>query len=165
VLDAFGLAGAHGVTVEASLSAGPAPAGYGALRAALEMLEASAPEGRPCCWKEAVSRVRDVPRHALADTLRFAGPNLFDCIWDSALTSGADEAADIQRAKEQIMVLLKAACGMVPFEPKTLLDYATGWVQEAGGTAPLGRRIVSLVRPGLRKIGNQLVRPGLVITE
>jgi len=165
VLESLGLDGEHAWPAEATLSAGPAPAGYAELREALESLERTTQSGHNPSWEEAVRRVRDLPRHALANTLTLAGPNLFDCIWETAALGKGESDVGIERAKEQMTGVLKAACGMVPFLPATPRDFATGWIQEVGGTSPRGRRIRSLVRPGLRTVGNQLVRPAIVISE
>jgi len=165
VLESLGLDGEHAWPAEGSLSAGPAPSGYVELREVLESLERTTPSGHNPSWEEAVRRVRDLPRHALANTLMLAGPNLFDCIWETAALGKGESAVGIERAKEQMVGVLKAACGMVPFQPTTPRDFATGWIQEVGGTPPRGRRIRSLVRPGLRTVGNQLVRPAIVISE
>jgi hypothetical protein len=165
VLESLGLDGEHALPVEAMLSAGPPPSGYPELREALESLERTTPSGHTPSWEEAVRRVRDVPRHALANTLTLAGPNLYDCIWETAALGTGESDVGVERAKEQIVSVLKAACAMVPFQPATPRELPTGWIQEVGGTPPRGRRIRSLVRPGLRTVGNQLVRPAIVISE
>lgn len=165
VLESLGLDGEHAWPAEAILSAGPPPSGYAELREALESLERTTQSGHNPSWEEAVRRVRDLPRHALANTLTLAGPNLFDCIWETAALGNGETDVSVERAKEQMVGVLKAACGMVPFQPATPRDFAAGWIQEVGGTPPRGRRIRSLVRPGLRTVGNQLVRPAIVISE
>jgi hypothetical protein len=165
VLRAFGLIGEHAIPPDAAISAGPTPPGYWELRASLEALEADPHEGHNPTWGEAATRVRDLPRHALSNTLVLAGPNLFDCIWETTAI-GMDRADPrIEQARHQIVVFLKAACGMVTFQPASPRDHASGWVQEIDGSRPRGRRIRSLVRPGLRTIENQLVRPAIVVTE
>jgi hypothetical protein len=67
--------------------------------------------------------------------------------------------------KKRILDLLKAACGLLPFEPTSVHDMPSGWIQEADGRPPRGRRIRMVQRPGLRTIDNRLVRPAIVTTE
>lgn len=165
VMQSLGLGGEHAVAAKAMISAGPAPGGFRELRSLLEALEAKSQAGHTPSWEEAAARVRDLPRHALARTLPLAGPNLFDCIWETAAMASDEGDEQVEQAKQQMAAFLKAACGMVTFLPTNLRDFGSGWVQEIGGNPPRGRRIRSLVRPGLRTIGNQLVRPAIVITE
>jgi hypothetical protein len=165
VLGSLGLEGTCAVPVDAAVSAGPPPAGYAELLESLESLVGSPDTGQNPSWRESVQRVRDLPRHAIAKTLALAGPNLYDCIWEASTTAAHAGDPRIEDAKERIVLFLKAACGMVTFQPVTPRDFASGWVQEVGGSPPRGRRIRSLVRPGLRTLNNGLVRPALVITE
>ncbi len=165
VLGSLGLEGTCAVPVEAAVSAGPPPAGYAELRESLESLVGTPDTGHNPSWCESVQRVRDLPRHAIAKTLALAGPNLYECIWEASTTATQAGDSRIDDAKERIVVFLKAACGMVTFQPATPRDFASGWVQEVGGSPPRGRRIRSLARPGVRTLNNELVRPALVITE
>jgi hypothetical protein len=165
VLGALGLEGECGVPADAAISAGPPPAGYVELRESVESLVGAPGTGHTPSWDEAAQRVRDLPRHAIGKTLALAGPNLYDCVWEAATTAADAGDPRIDDVKERIVLFLKAACGMVTFHPGTPRDFASGWVQEVGGSPPRGRRIRSLVRPGVRTLGNALVRPALVITE
>jgi hypothetical protein len=165
VLGALGLEGECGVPADAAVSAGPPPSGYVELRESLESLVGTTDKGQNPSWGEALRRVRDLPRHAIGKTLALAGPNLYDCIWEAATTAADAGDQRIEESKDRIVLFLKAACGMVTFHPATPRDFGSGWVQEVGGSPPRGRRIRSLVRPGVRTLGNALVRPALVITE
>jgi hypothetical protein len=165
VLGSLGLEGACVVPVVAAVSAGPPPAGYAELRESLESLVGTPETGHNPSWCESVQRFRDLPRHAIAKTIALAAPNLYDCIWEASTTAAQAGDPRIDDAKERIVLFLKAACGMVTFHPATPRDFASGWVQEVGGSPPRGRRIRSIVRPGVRTLNNELVRPALVITE
>jgi hypothetical protein len=166
VLRAFGLVGDEATPCDAAVSAGPPPAAYADVCATVSVLAQSPEAGHTPTWQEAVARVQDLPRHSLANTLSLAGPNLFDCVWDSASTMPATAPdSRVDDLKKRILDLLKAACGLLPFEPTSVHDMPSGWIQEADGRPPRGRRIRMVQRPGLRTIDNRLVRPAIVTTE
>ena len=165
VVRRFGLRGVHGWPFSGAVSAGPAPVGFHDFRAAIELLgncldTGAFPSG------ELVKRVDDLAKHALSGTLPLALPNLFDRLWE---TVGADGEMALRpefvAASARLFEILKNSCRMVPFEPAKLGEYPAGWVREADGAQPRGRRIKRVVRPGLRTLENVLVRPALLITE
>lgn len=166
VVRSFGLRGVHGRPFAGAVSAGPPPAGYRDFHAAVEQLGDPAEAGSAQANDEILRRTDELAKHALAGTLPLALPNLFDRVWERiAAASGPEARQRAEAANRPLLEMLKTACRMVAFEPATIGEYAAGWVREADGTQPRGRRIKRLVRPGLRTVENVLVRPALVISE
>jgi hypothetical protein len=162
----FGLQGVHGWPFSVAVSAGPAPAGFREFRAILEPLGNAQEVGHTPPYGELVRRADELARHALAGTMSLALPNLFDRVWELIASEGeAASRVDLEAAAARLFEMLKFACRMIPFEPSKIGEYSAGWVREADGTQPRGRRIKRVVRPGLRTVENVLVRPALVITE
>ncbi len=162
----FGLRGLHGRPFLGAVSAGPAPPGHREFGTAVERLVNSPGAGHNPLVHELGRRFPELPKHAIAGTLPLALPNLFDRLWEAIAslseTSGRTLA---EEAVPPLFEMLKVCCRMIPFEPAKIGDYSAGWVREADGSQPKGRRIKRLVRPGLRTVENVLVRPALVITE
>lgn len=166
VIRRFGLRGVHGRPFSGAVSAGPAPGGFHDFRASAERLGNSREAGHTPSGSDLVRRADELAKHALAGTLPLALPNLFDRLWE-AIASVSEPAAraEVEAAATPLFEMLKGCCRMIPFEPATIAEYSAGWVREADGVQPRGRRIKRIVRPGLRTIENVLVRPALVITE
>ncbi len=166
VIRRFGLRGVHGWPFSGAVSAGPAPGGFREFRACAERLGNSREVGHNPSDYELVRRADELAKHALAGTLTLALPNLFDRLWE-AIGSVSDPAAraEVESAAAPLFEMLKGCCRMIPFEPAKIGEYPAGWVREADGVQPRGRRIKRIVRPGLRTIENTLVRPTLVISE
>jgi|GEM_PF-3709355 len=166
VIRRFGLRGVHGWPFSGAVSAGPTPGGFREFRACAERLDNSRKVGdipSDIAWIRAAD---ELAKHSLAGTLTLALPNLFDRLWE-AIAGVADPVAraEVESATPPLFEMLKGCCRMIPFEPAKIGDYSAGWVREADGAQPRGRRIKRLVRPGLRTIENVLVRPAIVITE
>jgi len=166
VVRRFGLRGVHGWPFSGAVSAGPAPGGFHEFRACAERLGNSQDVGHNPSGYDLLCRADELAKHALAGTLTLALPNLFDRLWE-AIASVTDPAAraELELAATPLFEMLKGCCRMIPFQPVKMGEYSAGWVREADGTQPKGRRIRRLVRPGLRTVENVLVRPALVITE
>jgi hypothetical protein len=166
VVRRFGLRGVYGWPFSGAVSAGPAPGGFHEFRACAERLGNSQDVGHNPSGYDLLCRADELAKHALAGTLPLALPNLFDRLWE-AIASVTDPAAraELELAATPLFEMLKGCCRMIPFEPVKMGEYSAGWVREADGTQPKGRRIKRLVRPGLRTVENVLVRPALVITE
>lgn len=166
VIRRFGLRGVHGWPFSGAVSAGPTPGGFCELRACAERLDNSRIVGDIPSQAALNRAVAELAKHSLAGTLTLALPNLFDRLWE-AIAGVADPVAraEVESATPPLFEMLKGCCRMIPFEPAKIGDYSAGWVREADGAQPRGRRIKRLVRPGLRTIENVLVRPALVITE
>jgi hypothetical protein len=166
VIRRFGIRGVHGRPFSGAVSAGPVPLGYAGLRAGLQGLANPTEGGVNQSVSEVLRRADDLARHSLAGRLPLALPNLFDQLWSLITSASSPEArAAIEQLAGPLFEMLKATCRMVPFEPQRVGEYPAGWMSEADGSQPRGRRIKRLVRPGLRTIENTLVRPALVITE
>jgi hypothetical protein len=166
VVRRFGLQGMHGRPFVGAVSAGPAPPGFHDLRAAVDGAGSPAIVGYVSRWDEVARRVDELARHSLAGTLPLALPNLFDSLWEViAVTEHIEALGNVQQTIPPLLEMLKATCRMVVFEPTTVGEYSAGWIREAGGSQPRGRRIRQLVRPGLRTVDNVLVRPAIVVTE
>jgi len=162
----FGVHGVHGWPSSVAVSAGPAPAGFREFRAILEPLGNAHEVGHTPPSGDIVRRTDELARHALAGTMSLALPNLFDRVWELIGSEGEKASrGDLEAAAARLFEMLKFACRMIPFEPSKIGEYSAGWVREADGTQPRGRRIKRVVRPGLRTVENVLVRPALVITE
>lgn len=162
----FGMRGLHGWPFSGVVSAGPAPAGYRELRSALDVLGNSLDVGHTTPHGNLARRADELAKHALSGTLPLALPNLFDRLWEAiGSVIEADQRPIVEAAASPLFEMLKGACRMIPFEPSKVGDYSAGWIREADGTQPRGRRIKRIVRPGLRTVENVLVRPALVITE
>jgi len=162
----FGLRGVHGRPFSGVVSAGPAPAGYHSLRQVAARLVDASEVGHTPAAGEVIRKLEELAKHAIAGQLPLALPNLYDRVWE--VVSAAD-TVDVRAAREAavppLLEMLKSACRMVSFEPTNISDYSAGWVREADGSQPRGRRVKRLVRPGLRTVENVLVRPALVISE
>lgn len=162
----FGVRGVHGRPFSGVISAGPPPAGYREFHSAVQTLGNSLVTGHNPPAGDVMRRVDELAKHTLAGTLSLALPNLFDCLWDTiGAVSEPDRRTVVDSASASLFEMLKAACRMIPFEPSRVGEYPAGWLREADGTQPRGRRIKRLIRPGLRTIENVLVRPAIVITE
>ena len=61
--------------------------------------------------------------------------------------------------------LLERSYEMILFRPKSVGDFADGWLRTPAGGEPRGNRVEQLVRPGVRTRDNKLVRPAIVKTE
>jgi len=166
VIRRFGLRGVHGWPFSGAVSAGPAPGGFHEFRACAQRLGNSQDVGHNPSGHDLLCWAEELAKHSLAGTLTLALPNLFDRLWE-AIASVTDPAAraEVESAATPLFEMLKGCCRMIPFEPAKLGEYSAGWVREADGAQPRGRRIKRVVRPGLRTVENTLVRPALVITE
>lgn len=159
VVERFGIAGEQGREGRCRRSAGPAPAGYEALRG----LAGSLPGDEPRC-RELLQVLDDLPRHVLDEKARLAIPSIYDSVW-KVLVEHPAVAGDQAPWKAAIAELIRKPFDMVMFEPGKLGDYPTSWIVEAGGRAPRGRHIVRVVRPGVRTLEKKLVWPAVVETE
>jgi len=166
VIRRFGLRGVHERPFSGAVSAGPAPAGFHEFREWAGRLGNSHEVGHTPSSGDLLRRADELAKHALAGTLALALPNLFDRLWET-IASVPDTAGgvELESAAASLFEMLKGCCRMIPFEPAKMGEFPAGWVREADGTQPKGRRIKQLVRPGLRTVENVLVRPALVITE
>jgi hypothetical protein len=161
VVRGFGLTGAEAQPFSGVISAGSAPAGFADLRGAVGELSGVGP-----AWASVMQLVDDLAKHALANTLHLAAPNLYDAFWEAAAgNEPAELQVPVEAGKMALVEFVKAVASLVPFDPSIVGDYPTGWIRESDGTHPRGRRIRRLVRPGLRTMDNTLVRPALVVTE
>jgi hypothetical protein len=166
VVRRFGLRGVHGRPFSGAVSAGPCPAGFLDFRAAVQACLDASDGGSYHSFGEVLRGTDELPKHSLAGTLSLALPNLFDQVWVAFAATPAGEAGvPVEAVAKPFFEMLKAACRMVPFEPRAIAEYSAGWVKESDGSQPRGRRIRRLVRPGIRTVENVLVRPALVITE
>ncbi len=144
----------------------PCPAGFLDFRAAVQACLDASDGGSYHSFGEVLRGTDELPKHSLAGTLSLALPNLFDQVWVAFAATPAGEAGvPVEAVAKPFFEMLKAACRMVPFEPRAIAEYSAGWVKESDGSQTRGRRIRRLVRPGIRTVENVLVRPALVITE
>jgi hypothetical protein len=158
VVERFGAATHEGevvATLEAYLSAGPAPAGYADV---VEQAAALADDG------EAVARFRrcvlEFPKRVSAGQVATAAAGLFDVAWKAVVA--APERADLRQAAATVQRLLDRSYDMIVFEPKSVGDYQESWLRTPEGKPPRGLRVNRLVRPGLRTLDNKLVWPAIV---
>lgn len=162
----FGVRGVHGWPFSGAVSAGPAPAGFREFRGSVEALGISQDVGHTPPAGDLLRRADELPKHALAGTMPLALPNLFDRVWELIGSEGdSGRRVELEAVASRLFEVLKAVCRMIPFEPAKVGEYPAGWIREADGAQPRGRRIKRVVRPGLRTVENVLVRPALVITE
>lgn len=159
IVDRFELSGEHPCAGEWRRSAGPPPAGYQSLRG----LAAGLPETEPAC-QDLRRELADLPRHVLDEKSRLAIPSLYESIW-KMLLEYPSLAGDPAPWKEAVAELIRKPFDMVMFEPAKLGDYPTAWIVGVDGNPPRGRRVVRVVRPGVRTLEKKLVWPAVVETE
>lgn len=165
MLRRFGLLGEHGQPLEGAVSAGPAPAGFNDLRAALNELGSTPDLGHTPKLADLGNRLQDFARQAASGRLPMVVPNLFDGLWGAAEAAPAALRAAFEPAKGHLLQLLKSSCRMVVFEPAKLTDHPAEWIVGPDGKRPAGNRIRKIVRPGIRTLSSSLVRPAIVETE
>ncbi|NBW86594.1 MAG: hypothetical protein EBR23_07150 [Planctomycetia bacterium] len=165
MLKRFGVRGPHGLSLEGAVSAGPAPAGFHDLRAALGELGNTPELGHTLKIGELEKRLNELAKQAVNGRLPMVVPNLFDSLWGAAEAAPAPLQAAFEPAKGHLLQLLKSTCKMVVFEPAKLTDYPSEWIVGPDGKRPSGNRIRKVLRPGVRTLSSSLVRPAIVETE
>ena len=161
VVERFGVTAEDGTVVafpEVYKSAGPEPDGY---REVVEKVSLLVDEAEPVARFR--QNVHDLPKRVENGQTKTAIPGLFDVAW-KAKESAADRA-DIEAAVQAVHQLLERSYEMILFRPKSVGDFADGWLRTPAGGEPRGNRVEQLVRPGVRTRDNKLVRPAIVKTE
>lgn len=161
VVERFGAIGSDGAalaSLEAFVSAGPAPSGYEELQAVVAALEDDGDAVRRLC-----DRVRDFPSWVHCGQGTTKADVLFDVVWKAVMRS--PEREDLRRAADAVHRFLDRSYNLIVFEPKTVGEYQEGWMQTADGGRPQGLRVEQLLRPGLRTIENKLKWPAIVETR